>query len=140
MAFNIFKKKEDLDYPEEKASVLEKPFEAGPESELGPPPEIPPLPQPPMGALPPPPTELEIPPMEHKKDFGSGFVPMDKMAPPELPDFTPTMPQDMESSMSASLRPPEEMDFPEPRRESIFKPEPRIDLPIEKPHVFIRIL
>ena len=126
MTFNIFKKKEELNYPEEKSSVLDQSFEAGPETNLGPPSDISPVNS--IGEIPKKTDKIQEPPV----DFRKGFVPLEKMAPPELP----TKPM-MDSSMSASLRPPIEHRIPSFEREHSFMPETRFKT--EKPHVFIRI-
>lgn len=145
MAFNIFKKKKELDYPEEKASVLDDQLGFGPDAGLGPPQEmemqqempagaLPPLPQ--MGELPPPPKQFQMPHEETRSNFSQGFVSMDRMIP-HMPQRFPAL----ESSMSASIRPPEEEHFemPEQRKESIFSQTPKFGAGMEKPHVFIRI-
>ncbi|MDD5182301.1 MAG: hypothetical protein PHC66_03965 [Candidatus Nanoarchaeia archaeon] len=133
MAFNFFKKKEELNYPEEKASVLDQPFGAEQLPEFGPPPDLSPEPQ--MGELPPPPEGFPMPPIAtsaHSGTFGEGFVPLDRMVTPE-----PSRYPQMESSMSASMRPPEEEPMPE--QGSLFTPMPKQSFSLDKPHVFVRI-
>lgn len=136
MAFDLFKKKSKLDYPEEKASVLDQPPEGGPAPAFEPIQEFRPEGERP---LPPPPTEPSNipPPPPGPKDFGAGFRSPEEMMPPRLP------PPDVKEVMSAAMAPPKELpELPElPSRirdEDIFK-APRPKFGTHAPHIYIRV-
>jgi hypothetical protein len=140
MAFNFFKKKDDFNYPEEKASVLDQPFGAEGLPELPAPPDM--SSDASMGELPPPPEEFSQSPErfpqqpmnapERPSRFSEGFVPLDRMTAPDVPRYP-----SMESSMSASMRSAEE-ETPF-TQESLFTPTAKPSFGLEKPHVFVRI-
>lgn len=133
MAFDIFKKKSVLDYPEEKASVLDRPPEGFDDSQFKPMHEYKPE-EDKMGEMAPP---MEAPqpsfekpafPPEKPSGFSAGFRKPDELRVPSVPAA------DMKEVMSASLRPSSKPSLG--YNEGVF---PRAPLPTRTPHVFIRI-